>query len=321
MTSFETISLDDYKKLVDNEKKIFDLTDNFTSPEILNKYRHTDENIDKKIKQKEKIKEKYDNLDKIINKGIDKIKENSIKNITNNYYSNDNDEVEDDEYMKNINKEMNDDIMSNIYEQNYRFNNDEEILNSFSKIFKEYGMEYKPRADTRYYRVRYLLNKIKGNIPVDLYNHFHATLSENNKAYHIIPIDKKDEQTGSSINNIIINDKDLNKGILRVRYLNNRKLTNNLLKHDYKISKNMVNAIKFNKDLHKLSKNEMKIYHELQKFLNKEKDINVLIGSYLSGNNSKKLYNKISSMLYNKLKNGMINKKEYTKLINKINKI
>ena len=103
--------------------------------------------------------------------------------------------------------------------------------------------------------------------------------------------------------------------------MNNRKLTNNLLKHDDKISKNMINAIKFNKDLHKLSKNEMKIYHELQKFLNKEQDINVLIGSYLSGNNSKKLYNKISSMLYNKLKNGMINKKEYTKLISKINKI
>ena len=72
--------------------------------------------------------------------------------------------------------------------------------------------------------------------------------------------------------------------------------------------------------MHKLSKNEMKIYHELQKFLNKEQDINVLIGSYLSGNNSKKLFNKISSMLYNKLKNGMINIKEYTKLINKINK-
>ena len=131
---------------------------------------------------------------------------------------------------------------------------------------------------------------------------------------------KKNEQTGSSINNIIINDKDLNKGILRVRYLNNRKLTNNFLKHDYKISKNMVNAIKFNKYLHKLSKNEMKIYHELQKFLNKEQDINVLIGSYLPGNNSKKLYNKISSMLYNKLKNNIISKKEYTKLINKINK-
>ena len=71
MTSFETISLDDYKKLVANEKKIFDLTENFTTPAILNKYRHTDKNIDKKIKEKEK----YENLDKIINKNIDKIKE------------------------------------------------------------------------------------------------------------------------------------------------------------------------------------------------------------------------------------------------------
>ena len=65
----------------------------------------------------------------------------------------------------------------------------------------------------------------------------------------------------------------------------------------------------------------MKIYHELEKFLNKEQDINVLIGSYLSGNNFIKLYNKTSSMLYNKLKNNIISKKEYTKLINKINKI
>ena len=183
-------------------------------------------------------------------------------------------------------------------------------------------MEYNPRANTRYYRVKYLLNKLKENrdIPVDLYNHFHVTLSEKNKAYHTIPIDKN-EQVGSSVNNIIINDKDLNKGILRVRYLNNRKLTNNLLKHDYKINEKMKKAIKFNKDLHMLSKNEMKIYHELQKFLNKEQDINVLIGSYLSGNNSKKLYNKISSILYNKLKNNIISKKEYSKLINKINKI
>ena len=49
MTSLETISLDDYKKLVDNEKKIFDLTENFTTPEILNKYRNTDKNIEDKI--------------------------------------------------------------------------------------------------------------------------------------------------------------------------------------------------------------------------------------------------------------------------------
>ena len=316
MTSFATITPEEYQRLIDNEKKIFDLTENFTTPEILNKYRHTDENVDKKIKQKEMIKEKYENLDKIINKSIDKLTTKPKRDFTANY------DYDDDSSISVLDKTDYDynNIMSKIYEQNYRFNNDDEILDSFSKIFKEYDMEYNPRHNTQYYRVRYLLSKLKGNVPVDLYNHFHTTLSENNKAYHIIPIDKN-EQVGSSINNIIINDKDLNNGILRVRYLNNRKLTNNLLKHDYKISKNMVNAVKFNKDLHKLSKNEMKIYHELQKFLNKEQDINVLIGSYLSGNNSKKLYNKISSMLYNKLKNNIISKREYTKLINKINKI
>ena len=256
-------------------------------------------------------------MDKIINKSIDKLKTKPKNDFTANYnYDDDNDSLsvldktEYDYY----------DINSKIREQNYRFDNNDEILNSFSKIFKEYDMEYNSRPNTRYYRVRYLLDKLKENrnVPIDLYNHFHTTLSENNKAYHIIPIDKN-EQTGSSVNDIII--KDLNKDILRVRYLNSRKLTNNLLKHDYKISKNMVNAIKFNKNLHKLSKNEMEIYHELQKFLNKEQDMNVLIGSYLSGDNSKKLYNKISSMLYNKLKNNIISKKEYTKLINKINKI
>ena len=294
------------------------MTENSTTPEILNKYRHTDKNVEDKIIKNEKNEEKYENLDKIINKSIDKLKTKPKNDFTANYnYDDDNDSIS----VLDKNEYDYYDINSKIREQNYRFDNDDEILNSFSKIFKEFNMEYNPRPNTKYYRVRYLLNKIKENenIPVDLYNYFHTTLSENNKAYHIIPINKN-EQSGSSINNIIINGKDLNKGILRVRYLNNRKLTNNLLKHDYKISKNMVNAIKFNKDIHKLSKNEMKIYHELQKFLNKEQDINVLIGSYLSGNNSKKLYNKISSMLYNKLKNNIISKREYTKLINKINK-
>ena len=213
--------------------------------------------------------------------------------------------------------------IADLYDQEYKFDNDESILDSFSKIYEKHDIKYKPRDDTKFIRVRYLLKKLKDNDDIDasLYNHFHASLSERNKLYHKIPTYKDDEQIGSSFNNVVINDKDLNNGILRVCYLNNRKLTNNLLKHDYKISKKMVNAIKFNKDLHKLSNNEIKIYHELQKFLNKEQDINILIGSYLSGNNSEKLYNKISSMLYNKLKNNIISKIEYTKLINKINKI
>ena len=82
----------------------------------------------------------------------------------------------------------------------------------------------------------------------------------------------------------------------------------------------MVDAIKFNKDSNKLSDNEKNIYYKLLKFLNKEEDINVLIGSYISSNQSKSLYNKINKMLYNKFKNNLISKKEYTALLNKFNK-
>ena len=250
MTSFTTITPEEYKKLVDNERKIFDLTENFTTPEILNKYRHSDKNIDDKIKKDEKIKEKYERLDKIINKNIDKIKEKSVKNITNNYFANDNDE--DDKYISYINENVDGVLdISDLYEQQYKFDNDENILNSFSKIYEKHNIKYEPRDDTKFIRVRYLLKKLKDNDDIDtsLYNHFHTSVSENNKLYHKIPTYQKEEQTGSSVNIIIINDKDLNNGILRIKYLNNRKLTTNLLKHDYKISKKMVNAIKFNKDI------------------------------------------------------------------------
>ena len=173
-------------------------------------------------------------MGKIINKSIDKIKEKSVKNITNNYYSNDKDE--DEKYIPFINENMDGVDIADLYNQQYNFDNDESILDSFSKIYKKYYIKYEPRDNTKFIRVRYLLKKLKDNDDIDasLYNHFHTSLLERNKLYHKIPT-YQEEQTGSSINNIIINDKDLNNGILRVRYLNNRKLTNNLLKHDYKI--------------------------------------------------------------------------------------
>ena len=54
----------------------------------------------------------------------------------------------------------------------------------------------------------------------------------------IVPI-----QQGQGLSNIKIDENSLNKNILKIRYLNGRKLNNQLLKHDYKISKNMKDAI------------------------------------------------------------------------------
>ena len=148
------------------------MTENFTTPEILNKYRHSDINIEDKIKQNEIKKEKYENLDKIINKNIDKIKEKSVKNITNNYYSNDNDE--DEKYMNYINENMAGVDIADLYEQEYKFDNDESILDYFSKIYEKHDIKYKPRDNTKFIRVKYLLQKLKDNDGIDrsLYNHF-----------------------------------------------------------------------------------------------------------------------------------------------------
>ena len=167
-------------------------------------------------------------MDKIINKSIDKIKptNDSIDKYT---------FISDDKNDYTLDYDID---MSDIYKKEYKFDDDDSILDSFSKIYEEHDIEYKPREKTQFIRVRHLLQKMKesDNVPTNLYNHFHTSLSEKNKLYHKIPT-YQEEQTGSSVNNIII--KDLNKGILRVRYLNNRKSTNNLLKHDYKISEKM----------------------------------------------------------------------------------
>ena len=50
--SFKTIDLDEYKKLLKNKKKVFDMT--FPTPEILNKYKDDDDKFDKKFYMKKK---------------------------------------------------------------------------------------------------------------------------------------------------------------------------------------------------------------------------------------------------------------------------
>ena len=46
--------------------------------------------------------------------------------------------------------------------------------------------------------------------------------------------------------------------------------------------------------------------------------LQLLMSSYLAGNKSKDLYNKINEILYNNYKNNKISKKEYQNIINKL---
>ena len=318
--TFKTINLEEYRRLLKNKKKMFDMT--FPTPESVNKYRD-DDKINQKILYDEEINKQNKNISEMFDKNLD-------KNL--NKYFNEKNKVPSDVDMLNlgdnstdlieVDKHEDKNLLKDVFEieNQYKFIKDEDIIDSFQKVFKDYNVVYKPHKKSKNIYVKYLLDKLynSDSVPKEIFNHFDNSLTKLKKKNKKIPFNYNDDEMILK-GGCNIKIKDLDKGILRVRYSNNRKLTNKLLKDDYKISKRMINAIKFNKDIHKLSNNEKTIYYELQKFLNKEQDINILIGSYLSGNNSKSLYNKINKMLYNKLKNNLISKKEYSSLLNKIN--
>ena len=321
--SFKTINLEEYEKLLKNKKKMFDMT--FPTPESVNKYRDNDENINQKILNDEQIDKQNKNLSEMFDKNLNKYfnEKNKVPFVVDmlNLGNNSTDLIKMD---KHEDKNLLKDVFE--IEDQYKFIKDENIIDSFQKVFKDYNVVYKPHKKSKNIYVKSLLDKLynSDSVPKEIFNHFNNSLTKLKKKSRKIPVNYNDDDEmllkGEGFNNNNIKIKDSDKGILRIRYSNNRKLTSKLLKDDYKISKRMVNAIKFNKDIHKLSNNEKNIYYELQKFLNKEQNINVLIGSYLSGNHSKSLYNKINKMLHNKLKNNLISKKEYSSLLNKINK-
>ena len=268
--SFKNITPEEYQRLINNKNRIFDLT--FKTPEVLNKYRN-DKAIYEEIKYSEKQNKKlkgydkvfHENLDKYFIENDDKKKIEKVSKYNYNIIKNQENQLEEMnrelEDKSNKIKKLEDEYIRDKYGNKYKFNDDIDILKSFETLFNENNISYKPYKASRKIQVQYLLNKLENDTRVDkkLYNYFYNTLKNKKKLSLKVPttniIDKQDGEELLNTNKVKINTDLLNKNILSIRYLTFKKLTNKLLKDDYKISKNMVNAIKFNKDIHKLSKN------------------------------------------------------------------
>ena len=126
----------------------------------------------------------------------------------------------------------------------------------------------------------------------------------------------KNLKEGINDYNTIKIDKDaLKKNILKIRYINGRKVNNSYLHDDMLISNQMKNAILKNTNVNKLSINEYNVYNLLNKY--KNDDTNLLISSYLAGNKSTDLYNTINENLYKKLKINEISKQKYSNILKK----
>ena len=138
--SFKNITPEEYKKLINNKNRIFDMT--FKTPERMNKYRD-DKNIYSEIKQNEKQNKKLKDYDKVFHENLDKyfIENNDKRKIEEvsryNYYiiknkekeleekygqlkSKDKKLEEKDNEMKNLRKLY----IRNKYGNKYKFDND-----------------------------------------------------------------------------------------------------------------------------------------------------------------------------------------------------
>ena len=343
MSNFKEISVDDYKKLLNNRQLTFAKT--FKNTQLLQNFEKSKNKntIDNILKEENQIKKEDDYIEKLSNK------------ISNKLLPKSNELIEDDNKRGCL-----------LNASDFYNNNPKMILAAIKNIYLKPNIPYEdiyiPRAKTKYVYLETAVRKIDSNsdIPdkikykfVHSYNNIVNKTSikysrETYEEYVLKPIKEyydQDEDRNerneslkdklkSDISKTIIKsvvgegifdkirvNKDLlKKNILKVRYANsNRKLNNKYLKNDYKISNSMKNAFLKNINVNELTKNEYNVYNALQKYIRNDNDnLQLLISSYLAGNKSTDLYNKINEMLYNNYKNNKISKKEYQNIINKL---
>ena len=321
MTTFKEISVQDYKKLLDNKQHTFAKT--FKNIELLQNFENRklkNDDINDIIYDEQKLEKEDKYIEKLTDKLSEKINKNNNDLI--NIHNNDKESVIN--FVKNIYIKYK---HASIYKP--RNDNIEEIsLDSIMNSIK--NNQNIGKSDRENIYNIYKTNNDLKNVTID-YNEYKNALEDIEKFRNVditkdirtksksLPSEKSlipklkdnlsktiiEKITGQGYNKIKIDQDLLKKNILKVRYIsNNRKVHNDLLKNDYQISDNMKNAILKNKNINKLSKDEYDVYNALQKYKNNE--LQLLISSYLSGNKSKDLYNKINEMLYDNYKNNKI---------------
>ena len=209
MTWFKQISVKEYDNLIKNKNKMYNITPQFTSVELLNKYRDEDDNRNKKIEFDEKLNIQNENVSKVIAKNLNKYLEE-----------------------KDVSK----------YKDQYTFKNNIDILHYFLKIFNDYEVSYKPRTKTKILSSQYLLNKLEKSkkIPKELFQYFDNNLRNQKKlnikfelhrqgnSQLIQKVDNEDnevkdddsivpiQQGQGTLNNIKIDENALNENILKI---------------------------------------------------------------------------------------------------------
>ena len=149
--SFRTIDLDEYKRLLNNKKKMYDMT--FPTPESVNKYRDTDDKINQKILNDEQIDKQNKNLSEMFDKNLDKNLNKCFNEKNKNFVVDMLNLGDNSKDLIKVNKDEDKNLLKEVFEieDQYKFIKDEDIIDSFQKVFQDYNVVYKPHKNLKIY--------------------------------------------------------------------------------------------------------------------------------------------------------------------------
>ena len=131
----------------------------FPTPETVNKYRDDDNKIDQKILHDEKINKQNKNLSEMIDKNLNKYfnEKNNLPFVVDMLNLG-----KDSTDLIRVDKHENKNLLKDVFEieDQYKFIKDDDIIDSFQKVFQDYNVVYKPHKKSKNINVKYLLNKL-----------------------------------------------------------------------------------------------------------------------------------------------------------------
>ena len=315
--NYKEITSDEYQKLLENKKNIFNNTFKNTNKLVEDKKQILKTDPDAIIRKEEK-NEDIEKISDLISQKINNV--DALKKIADEIK---NRKIVDRFALKDLSDKIdlkNDQTSKPSFKTDYtHFIKNPDIL--ADKIVEIYDNNpnarvYNPNNKENKVKIQNVVNKIDKDEKIDKqYKEFvtefrnipnNTKIKYDYEIYKNLVLDKiNDEDSGSTIKKIgkdirnetiknlfgkgineyktIKIDKDaLKKNILKIRYNNGRKLNNKYLHDDMLISNNMKNVIMKNTNINKLSKNEYHVYSLLSKY--KNDNTNLLISSYLAGN-------------------------------------
>ena len=350
--NYKEITADEYEKLLENKKNIFNNTFKNTNKLVEDKKQILKTDPDEIIRKEEK-NEDIEKISDLISQKINNV--DALKKIADEIK---NKKIVDRFALKGLSDKIqlkNDQTSKPSYKFDYTYfiKNPNILADKIVEIYDNNpnSKVYNPKIKDKPVKLQNVINKIDKDEKIDKqYKEFvtefrnipnNTKIKYDYEIYKNLILDKindeeeepKDESFITEVGKKTIKnllgqgidqyktikiDKDaLKKNILKIRYNNGRKLNNKYLHDDMIISNNMKNTIMKNTKINKLSKNEYHVYSLLNKY--KNDNTNLLISSYLAGNTSTDLYNTINKNLYNKLKNNQITKQNYNNILKKIN--